>query len=244
LAATVTALAFLFTRLFDTRFGWNIPSRASAIALGVSFFMRSAMYFQQFTSVLKNDYAAMRWLHLGNLVFAGILLITTCVWGDQFHWRRFLGIGWLFLYIEEPAWKLTLWPQSESLFQSQLQPLHDPVNPFLGGVLFFEAAVMLVLGFIWLLNRPGVLSPRPDNISAKVLAAWPLSYAVWAPTLALTPFEHARGGILVNMAWLAAWVVALLVFRRHFDLAHRSNKIWLGTCALLLALLGMGFAAQ
>jgi hypothetical protein len=244
MAATITAFAFLLTRYFDTRFGWDFSNRASALGIGVSFLMRTAMYVQLLGAAWQNDYASMRWMHLGNAVFAGLLLVVTCVWGDGFRWMRPLAIIWLILYLEEPVWKLTLWPQSEAEFQSQLLFDVTPVNPLLGGVLLFEAVVMAVIGLVWFLNRPGVISPRPDTVTAKVLAAWPLSYVFWAPTLAFLPFDHARGGILVNMFWLGAWSVAMLVFRQHFDLAHRSNKVWLGVCALFLVLLGVGYAVQ
>ena len=245
LAALITAATLLLTRLFDTRFfGWKIPSRAAAIGLGLGFLMRTAMYVQQLGAAWQADYAAMRWLHYGNIVFAGVLLLSTCVWGETFLWTRLTAMLWLFLYIEEPVWTLTLHPQSEQLFQTQLLPTLSPVNPYLGGVLLFEAVLMLLIGSIWFVNRPGMISPRPDTMSARVLAGWPLAYAVWAPTLAFMPFDHARGGIVVNMIWLAAWVIAMLVWRKHFNLAHRSNKVWLGICALLLVLLGLGYAMQ
>jgi hypothetical protein len=46
------------------------------------------------------------------------------------------------------------------------------------------------------------------------------------------------------MFWLAVWIVVMLLFRKHFDLAHRSNKVWLGVCGLFLVLLGVGYAIQ
>jgi hypothetical protein len=242
--ALITAAAFLLTRLLDARFGWVVPTRAAAIGLGVGFLMRTAMYAQQFSAALQHDYAAMQWLHYGNTVFAGVLLISTLVWGEHFRWTRFTAMMWLFLYIEEPVWTLTLWPSSDAFIGSQLAPILNPVNPFLGGVLLFEAALMLVIGIVWFVNKPGLISPEPDTVSAKVLAGWPLGYVFWAPTLAFSAFEHARGGILVNMVWLAAWVIAMLVWRKHFNLAHRSNKVWLGTCVLLLVLLGVGYGVQ
>jgi len=52
--------------------------RAAAIALGIGFLMRTAMYVQQFTA---GNYQEMRWLHWGNIVFAGVLLGVTCILG-------------------------------------------------------------------------------------------------------------------------------------------------------------------
>ena len=246
LPALLTAVLFLTTTWLDKNFGWNIPKRGVAIGLGLGFLMRSVMYVQQLSAAWAGNYAAMKWLHLGNAVFTVVLLGSTCIWGDKFHWRRLFAIGWLFLYVEEPVWTLTLWPRSEDalLHSASFLDAVTPVNPLLGGVLFLEAAIMLVVGIILFANRPGVVYPQPDTMSAKVLAGWPLSYVVWAPTLALSGFAAAWGGIIVNMIWLAAWIVAMLVFRKHFDLAHRSNKIWLGVCAVLLVLLSVGLVVQ
>ena len=242
LPAIFAAVMFLLTRAFDWKFGWNVEHRASGVALGVGFLMRAAMYVQQFTA---GSYEEMRWLHWGNVIFAGVLLGTTCVWGDRFHWKRFTAIAWLFLYIEEPVWMLTLLPRSAAA----LQPLVTGagVNPILQIALVVEAGAMLIFGVaLFLYNRfPNLLSWKPDLVSARILSGWPLAYALWAPTLALAPtFAEARGGVIVNMIWLAAWVAALLIWRKQFDLSHRSTRVMLGTSAALLALLSVGFLAQ
>jgi len=243
LPAVVATLGFFFsTRWGRDLFGWPVVPRAAAIALGIGFLMRSAMYVQQFTA---GSYQEMRWLHWGNVVFAGVLLGVTCIWGELFHWRRFTAILWLFLYIEEPVWMLTLLPRSEALVATQAALSSVPVNALLQGALFLEAGLMLIIGVVIFLNRPGTMSPQPDLMSARVLAGWPLGYVLWAPTLALAPsFTEARGGILVNLVWLAAWVIAPFIFRKHFDLAHRNTRIWLAVCAVLLVLLLVGFLIQ
>jgi hypothetical protein len=242
LPAVVAALGFLITARWDRNFGWDVLPRAAGISLGIGFLMRAAMYVQQFTA---GSYLEMRWLHWGNVVFAGVLLGATCVWGDQFKWRRLTAIGWLFLYIEEPVWMLTLWPRSDAAISAAAPIGTSPINGLLQGALFLEAAVMLVAGLVIFMNRPGAMSPQPDLMSARVLAGWPLSYVVWAPTLALAPtFAESRGGILVNMIWLAAWVVLPLLFRKHFDLAHRNTRIWMAGCAVLLVLMLAGWFAQ
>jgi len=149
------------------------------------------------------------------------------------------------LYTEEPVWMLTLLPHLEALVATQAALSSVPVNALLQGALFLEAGLMLIIGVVMFLNRPGAMSPQPDLMSARVLAGWPLGYVLWAPTLALAPsFTEARGGILVNMVWLAAWVIAPFIFRKHFDLAHRNTRIWLAVCAVLLVLLLVGFLIQ
>ena len=242
LPAIVATLGFFLTAYWGKNFGWTVVPRAAAVALGIGFLMRSAMYVQQFTA---GTYQEMRWLHVGNVVFAGVLLGATCIWGELFQWRRLIAIAWLFLYVEEPVWMLTLWPRSETLVATQAALGTIPVNTLLQGALFLEAGLMLVVGVVMFLNRPGAMSPQPDLMSARVLAGWPLSYVVWAPTLALSPsFQEARGGILVNMVWLAAWVIAPFIFRKHFDLAHRNMRIWMAVCAVLLVFLLIGFLIQ
>lgn len=242
LPAIFAAAMFLLRPSFGQSFGWNVEPRASGVLMGVGFLMRAAMYVQQFTAA---TYQEMQWLHWGNVVFAGVLLGTTCVWGDTFHWRRFIAIAWLFLYIEEPVWMLTLLPRSDAAIASQVLP-GVGLNPLLQMGLWAEAAIMLVFGvglFLW--PRFKRMIPwSPDHTSAKILAGWPLSYAVWAPTLALTAWPTARGGILVNVVWLAAVALAMLVFRKEFDWSQRSAKIIFGVCAGLAVVLTAGVVVQ
>jgi hypothetical protein len=243
LPAIFAATMFLVYPPFGHKFGWNVVPRASGIMMGVGFLMRAAMYVQQFTA---GAYQEMRWLHAGNVIFAAVLLGVTCVWGDTFHWRRFIAIAWLFLYIEEPVWMLTLLPQSEAVVAGQVLP-GAPINPLLQGVLFLEAAIMLVFGialFLWP-RWKDVISWTPDHTSAKILAGWPLSYALWAPTLALAPsITESRGGIIVNIIWLAATAVALLIWRKEFNWSHRATKLMFGVSAGLAALLIVGVVIQ
>jgi hypothetical protein len=244
LPAIFAATMFLVYPPFAMKFGWNVIPRASAIMMGVGFLMRAAMYVQQFTA---GAYQEMRWLHLGNVVFAAVLLGVTAVWGDTFHWRRFIAIAWLFLYIEEPVWMLTLLPQSAAAVAGQPPLPGGPINPILQGGLFIEALIMLVFGVALFAHPrfPNILSWQPDHTSAKILAGWPLSYAVWAPTLALAPsWGESRGGVIVNIIWLVAIVAAILIFRKEFDLSHRATKLILGVSAALAAVLIVGVIVQ
>jgi hypothetical protein len=239
LPAIFAATMFLLRPSFGLRFGWNVIPRASGVMMGVGFLMRSAMYVQQFTAP---DYPSMQWLHWGNVVFAAVLLGVTCVWGDTFHWRRFIAIAWLFLYIEEPVWMLTLLPRSEAAIVGQTLAPGPAIHPLLQGGLFLEAALMLVFGIaLFMYPRwPKIIPWQPDPTSAKILAGWPLSYAVWAPTLALTAGGVWRGGVIVNIIWLAAVVAAMLIWRKEFDWSQPSAKIIFGVCAGLAVLLTLG----
>lgn len=242
--AIVASTLFFIYPLWDRKFGWDVIPRASGVMLGVGFLMRWVMYVQQFTA---GAYQEMRWLHLGNVVFAAVLLGVTAVWGDTFHWRRFTAIAWLFLYVEEPVWMLTLLPSSEAAVAGQPPLPGGPINPVLQAGLFIEAAIMLVFGIaLFLYPRfPNIISWQPDHTSAKILAGWPLSYALWAPTLALAPsFGESRGGIIVNIIWLVAIAAAILIFRRHFDLSHRATRLMMAISAGLAGLLIVGVLIQ
>jgi hypothetical protein len=242
--AIVTSTLFFIYPPWDHKFGWNVIPRASGVMLGVGFLMRWVMYIQQFTA---GSYQEMRWLHLGNIVFAGVLLGTTAIWGDTFHWRRATAIIWLFLYIEEPVWMLTLLPDSEAAVAGQPPLPGGPINPLLQGTLFLEAAIMLIFGVALFLHPrwPKIIPWHPDHTSAKILAGWPLSYALWAPTLALAPsWGDSRGGVIVNIIWLAAVAVALLIWRKHFDWSQPSAKVIFGVCAGLAVLLVIGIVVQ
>jgi hypothetical protein len=244
LPAIVATLGFLLVPSFAFRFGWNVTPRASGILMGVGFLMRAAMYVQQFTAT---HYQEMRWLHWGNVVFAAVLLGVTCVWGDAFHWRRFIAIAWLFLYIEEPVWMLTLLPQSEAAIAGQAVLPGGAINLFLKAGLFVEAVIGLVYGVgVFFIRRfPNLLSWQPDEVSARILAGWYLSYAVWAPTLALaSSFGESRGGILVNIVWLVSTVLALLIWRKDFDLSHRATRAMLLVSAALAVWLSIGVLIQ
>jgi hypothetical protein len=248
LPALIAALGLLLSPTFARSFGWDIKPRSATIGLGIGFLMRTVMYVQLGLAVWFGNYLAMRWLHWGNIVFAGVLLLTTLVWGELFRWKRWLAWIWLFLYLEEPVWMLTLLPQSEALIATQTwDPLSvaNPINPTLQAVLFAEAALMLIVGLALLFNRAPIFSNTVDAVSLRVLAGWPLAYAVWAPTLALShSFAHARGGIVVNMVWLAAWVIGMWVWRKHFNLKSHSTAVWFATCLVLLLLLLIGYALQ
>jgi len=241
LPAIFATTMFLLRPAFAHQFGWNVEPRASGIMMGVGFLMRAAMYVQQFTAPTYFD---MKWLHAGNMVFAAVLLGTTCVWGDTFHWRRFIAIAWLFLYIEEPVWMLTLLPKSDASLSGLVgDAFFGASHPLLFYTLLLEAAIMLVFGialFLWP-RFPNIIPWTPDHTSAKILAGWPLSYVLWAPALAFAErIEDSRGGVIVNIIWLAAVALALLIFRNQFDWSKPSAKIIFGGCAGLAALLTVG----
>ena len=242
--AAFAAVMFLVHPPFGRFFAWDIEQRPSAIFLGVGFLLRAALFVHVITA---QSWGEIRWITLGNGVFAGILLGVTMIWGEQFKWRRFVAIVWLFLYIEEPIWMLSLVPQTAAVAGAAALPGAE-VNVWLRVVLFAEAIIMLVagIGLFFLNHLPRFPWPwQPDAISHRIMAGWPLAWAAWAPTLALAAtWPEARGGVLLNIIWLGAMLVSVFVFRRHFDLSQRSTQIYTGVIAVLFAALLAGYLLQ
>jgi hypothetical protein len=142
---------------------------------------------------------------------------------------------------------LTLLPQSEAAIAGQAVLPGGAINLFLKAGLFVEAVIGLVYGVgVFFIRRfPNLLSWQPDEVSARILAGWYLSYAVWAPTLALaSSFGESRGGILVNIVWLVSTVLALLIWRKDFDLSHRATRAMLLVSAALAVWLSIGVLIQ
>ena len=241
LPAIFAGLMFIFVARFD-KFGWDVAPRGMGQLFGAGFLFRAAMYVQIFTAT---SYSQIRWLHAGNVVFAAVLLGTTLVWGDRFHWKRLIAIAWTYLYIEEPVWMLTLWPRSEAAMTLTAGP--GP-GPLLQAGLFIEAAAMLAFGlYLFRINRsdsPRFFPFKPDFMSGRIWSGFPLAWAVWAPALALSTWDDARGGVLVNLVFLAGVPLVMLLWRGNFDLSRRPAQLMLGLFAGLAALIGAGVLLQ
>lgn len=243
--AAAATLAFLFFPGVGSIFAWNVENRQSSIYLGTGFLLRAGLFVHIITARYWDEISWMVW---GNAVFAGVLLGVTMIWGERFHWRRFLAIGWLFLYIEEPVWMFSLVPEARQAAAAAGPLIGERVNPFLVGVLLIEAAVMLVagVGMFFQKRYPNAFLPwKPDLVSARILAGWPLGWVAWALTLALaSSWEAARSGVLLNLMWLGAVLASIFVFRGQFDLSQRATRLHIGGVAALFALLLAGFIIQ
>lgn len=243
--AAVGALLFLTVPRFGKRFAWDIKHRQSAIFLGTGFLLRAGLFVHIIRATYWGD---IRWMVWGNAVFAGVLLGVTMIWGDFFRWRRPVALIWLFLYIEEPIWMVSLVPQARAAVEGAGPVPGATIHVLLQTVLWAEAAVMLATGmYLFLLDKfDNPLWPwRPDRISARIMAGWPLAWAAWAPTLALAEtWSEARGGVLLNVIWLAAMLASLVVFRSQFELSRRLTRIYAVVISLLFALLLIGYALQ
>jgi hypothetical protein len=240
--ALVATVAFLLYPPFQKVFAWDVVDRQSGIFLGTGFLLRAALFV---TVITARSWGEIRWLTWGNAVFAAVLLGVTLVWGDLFHWSRPIAIIWLYLYIEEPVWMITLVQQAQAT--AGVAP-GGQVLPLTQAVLWVEALLMLAAGvYLFFVDRvPNPVWPwRPDLISARIMAGFPLAWAAWAVTLALAPtWGEARSGVLLDLIWLGAVVASVLVFRGQFDLRRRPVQVYTAIAALLFLALAGVYLAQ
>ncbi|MEP7199190.1 MAG: hypothetical protein ABI874_05160 [Chloroflexota bacterium] len=241
--ALIGTLAFLLYPPFD-QFAWDVQDRRSGIFLGTGFLFRMSLFILVITA---RSWGEIRWLTYGNAVFAAVLLGVTLIWGDIFKWSRPIAIIWLFLYIEEPVWMITLVPQAQAAAGNAVVP-GAAVMSLTQIVLLVEAAVMLVAGvYLFFINR--IANPiwpwKPDLVSARIMAGFPLGWTAWAVTLALAPtWGEARGGVLLNIVWLAAVFLSVIVFQSKFDLSQRNTRIYLGVIGVLTVALAAVYFMQ
>lgn len=241
--ALVATIAFLAYPPFD-RFAWNVEDRRSGIFFATAFLFRAALFVHIVTA---QNWGEVRWMTIGNAVFAAVLLGVTLVWGDRFHWSRPVAIIWLYLYIEEPVWMLTLAPRAAAEFGANVAP-GAALAPFTQLVLWLEAALLLVVGvLLWVSHRSErtILPWTPDLVSARIMSGFALGWTAWAATLALAPtWTEARGGVVLNMVWLGATFLAVLVFAARFDLRLRRTQAYLLFTGGFTALLAVAYFLQ
>jgi hypothetical protein len=243
--AAGAALLFLVWPLFGERFAWNVEHRQSSIFLGTGFLLRAGL----FVSIVRATYwEEIEWMVWGNTIFAAVLLGITMIYGERFHWKRFVAIGWLFLYIEEPVWMLSLVPEARGAAAAAGPLTGAALHPVLIGVLWVEAVVMLVIGiYLFFLNKAKnpIWPWMPDLVSQRILAGWPLGWAAWASALALAgTWAAASAGVMLNIIWLAAILISILVFSKLFDLKKRATRLMLAVSTLFLVGLLVAYFLQ
>jgi hypothetical protein len=198
--------------------------------------------------ILASNWGQIRWLVWGNTVYAAVLLLVTMVWGDLFKWRRPIAILWLFLYIEEPVWMLTLVPEARAAWVGQPPLPGGDVHFLMQLVLWIEAMVMLVAGvYLFFLNRSsGKYWPwQPDPVSHRIMAGFPLAGTAWTITLAWAEsWGEAKAGVLLNIIWLGALLATVLIFRSQFDLSRHATRIYVAVMAAFCVLLLILFVVQ
>lgn len=243
--AAFAAVLFLVYPPFQKRFAWDVAPRESGIFFSASFLLRAGLFAH---IILASTWGEIRWLVWGNTVYAAVLLAVTMIWGDMFKWRRSIAIIWLFLYIEEPIWMISLVPDARAAWAGMGPLSGGELSALLQAVLWVETAVMLVAGlYLLFLNR--VSEPmwpwRPDSISHRMMAGFALAWAAWAPTLARAEsWGEAKVGVLLNLVWLGALLALLLVFRSRFDLSRRPTQVYGGVIAGLFILLAISYLIQ
>jgi hypothetical protein len=190
---------------FDQRFAWDIAQRRDALLLGVGYVFRGLLFLHVF---LAATWVEIRWIVWGNVLFAAVLLLVTLVWGDLFRWRRPAAIGWLFLYIEEPIWMLTLVPRLQA---ESVEVGGDGLPVWLGGLLLVQAVVVLIIGLWFFFRRP---ESQGDRISSRILAGFFVGWTGWALALAVArSWDEAVWGIALDVLWTVGTVAVLVLVR-------------------------------
>jgi len=233
---TVIMLYLVPSFAVDT-FAWPVPVRLSALYLAASFLFRGAFFFLIFLGV---PWRRLRYFAWGNAAFVTVLLMATFVHADKFRFDLFTGWLWLFLYVEEPLWMVFLvWRAA----REPLAPVTRTVAPLPAFRLFLAVEAMILLSVSgFLLFAPEVFNPQwpwqLTPLTGRVIAGWPLSFAVWAVVLALMDcWDDMKMGIGLNIFWLAALLLTMLVFIGEFNL--NRNATWLYGLFLFVFLSGL-----
>jgi hypothetical protein len=186
---------------FDSKIAWDIAERRDALLIGVGYVFRTLLFLVIFQA---STWLEIRWIVVGNAVFAGVLLVATLVWGDLITWSRPTAIGWLFLYMEEPIWMLTLVP--EAAMGGPLIGSGGGLPAWLVVLLLAEAVVTFVIGLYLFFVKPR----RPDLVSPRVVAGFVLGWSFWCTSLAMAESEHeAQDGLVLNAVWVVGSVIVL-----------------------------------
>jgi hypothetical protein len=163
------------------------------------------------------------------------------IWGEQFHWSRPVAILWLFLYIEEPVWMISLVSDARAQAAALPAGAGAALSPLLQLLLLLEAVVLLAASTRLLApgRSPAWLWPwDADRVSARIMAGFTLGWATWAVTLAFAAdWPAARGGVLLNLIWIGATLIAMALFRSAFDWGKTSTRLFAAVAALLFGAL-------
>ena len=228
------------------QYPWTVAHTQSSIFMVTGFLMRGAIFAH---IVLAKNWGEIRWIVLGTTVYGLILLAASMIYGDGFHWKRFLAIMWFILYLEEPVWMLTLVPDAEAAMAASgvLALPGDALNPVLIAVLWIQAVVWMIVGLSLLFRiRTESLWPwKPDIISGMVIAGFPIGWSLWSVSLAQAPsWPEANQGLLINILWLGLVFLSLLVFRKTFDFSKGGTRVFTTITGLLLAGVVVGYFLQ
>jgi hypothetical protein len=86
---------------------------------------------------------------------------------------------------------------------------------------------------------------KPDLVSARIMVGFTLGWVLWSLTLAAAPsWEEARGGVLIDAAWLGSICLSTLVFHRRFDWRHRATRAYVLLAGSLTVLLAIVYLQQ
>lgn len=239
-AAAAAILLLLVPSFALDTFAWTVQPRLSAVYIGASYIFRALFFLAIFRATSWDRIRPLTW---GNAIFALTLLVATFIHAERFRWSGPMAYIWLFLYIEEPLWMVFLLAKAPRPL-NELQRRDTGSWQGVQALLAVEAFVLIAAGG-FLFFSPEFLSPlwpwTLTPLTARVMAGWPFGFAVWMVTVALMKdWEARRLGIQLNIVWLAALLVTMLLFLTEFDLSRLPTWLYgLVITAFLASLLAI-----
>ena len=168
-------------------FAWDVHPRMSQLFIGAGYVFRTAFFL---SIAFGRDWAKLRWMFWGNLVFTGTLLFATFWNAAEFNWdpaQTPVAHLWLILYIFEPVTMLYMVPRN--LWRIPAPTLGGPVwTPFrwfliaTTGLLLSDGLLMVINPEFTAIRWPWDLKGNP--LDMQIIAAWFLGWSVWCGTMA------------------------------------------------------------
>lgn len=246
------ALTFVVWLLFfpDTglNFAWPVRSRLTAMFIGASFILRTFLGYHLWRG---KYWYRVRWVVWGNFAFLGTIFIATFWHIDEMNWRTNIVMAhvWVLAYIVEPVVLPFVEPHGpESHAPIPPELAEGPLLPGLKNNFIGVAIVGATLGGLMLLN-PAFLDTRwpwaLDAFDARIMAAWPIGWAVWAGTLYYAKdWVEAKMGVQGLLLFLSSHLGVWAITLSQYDPA-RHNRLTFGILVgALLILLAYSYWQQ
>jgi hypothetical protein len=230
LLAFLLATAFVFLLLRPgggEDFAWPVTPRTSAIFIGVSFMLRSLVGLLLWR---VHDWYRLRWFVLGNYAFLAVIFLATFWHIEDMNWQRSILLAhvWVIAYVAEPLLLPYLQPRKDRLGDPLPSGRSEgPVLPGLRNTLIATLVVSATITALLFINPEFTTTRWPWPITpfdARIMAAWPAAWAVWAGTMAFaTDWAEIRLGIAamafhagaLAIAWATLWATGQWDLSRH-----------------------------
>lgn len=232
------------------RFAWTVHPRLAMAFIGGGYVFRTFFFINAAT---ETDWRKLRWIVWGNLAFTGTLLFATFWHAGEFHWKLAwdllapgvtpFGHIWLILYVFEPVVMIYLIPRGT--FSVPAPRTGGPIHPLFRAFLIATTMYLVANGLLLVFN-PGFVAPRwpwqpPNDLDARIMAAWYLGWAVWCATMArVQDWDEIRTAarlfVLNGVALLVALGLNGSGFRHDGLETPKAMLIGLGVMTLVMGL--------